>query len=192
MTMSGSAPPTAITGRFFIIAGASGSGKSTLLAELARLGHATVAEAGRAVVKEQVALGGRALPWADHVAFMEEVLARNIQGHGSALSLPLPVFFDRGVPEVLCWARRLGVGVQAHHRAAVERCRYNMKVFVTEPWPEIYVTDSERRESYERSLEEYAPTLAAYAEAGYELCVIPKASPEERVRFVLARSGSEA
>jgi len=28
-------------------------------------------------------------------------------------------------------------------------------------------------------------------EAGYELCVIPKVELEERVRFVLARSGSD-
>lgn len=183
--------PTVVTERFFVITGSSGSGKSTLLGELGKLGYATVAEVGRAIVQEQVALGGRALPWVDHPAFMEEVLARNVRDHRSALSMRPPVFFDRAVPEVLCWARLLGIGVQPHHRAAVDRCRYHKKVFVTEPWPEIYATDSERRESYERSLESYQPTLAAYVEAGYELCVIPKVELEERVRFVLARSGSD-
>ena len=184
--------PAVITERFFIITGASGSGKSTLLAELGKLGFATVAEVGRAIVQEQVALGGNAVPWADHPAFMEEVLARNVRDHRSALSMQPPVFFDRGVPEVLCWARLLGVGVQARHRAAVDRCRYNKQVFVTEPWPEIYATDSERRESFERSLPWYEPTLAAYVEAGYELCIVPKARLEDRAGFVLARIGRDA
>ena len=74
----------------------------------------------------------------------------------------------------------------------MDSCRYHKQVFVTEPWPDIYATDSERRESYERSLEWYEPTLAAYVEADYELCVGPKVKLEERVRFVLARIGSDA
>lgn len=178
--------------RFFVITGASGAGKSTLLKALQERGFSTVAEAGRAIVREQLANGGSALPWVDQAAFMEEVLRRNVQDHHAAADLPPPVFFDRGVPECLAWARILGVGVQPHHRAAVEACRYSPLVFMAEPWPEIYVTDAERRESFQAATEPYLPTVAAYVEAGYRAIVLPKAAVDERVAFVLAQLRSAA
>lgn len=49
----------------FVISGCSGGGKSTLLSELERRGFSTVAEPGRAIVKEQLCSGGTALPWED-------------------------------------------------------------------------------------------------------------------------------
>ena len=173
--------------RFFVITGASGAGKSTLLAALREKGFATVPEVGRAIVQEQVASGGNVLPWIDQPSFMEEVLRRNIQDHRAALQLQPPVFFDRGVPECLAWARILGVGVQPHHRTAAAQYRYNPLVFLAEPWPEIYVTDSERRDSFKEATASYQPTVAAYVEAGYQPVILPKGTVAERVVFVLAR-----
>lgn len=180
-----------MTAGLHLISGASGAGKSTLLAALAARGHSTVPEAGRAVILEQRASGGRALPWIDQAAYMEAILARNIVDHARATALVAPVFFDRGVPEVLAWARLLGIGVQPHHREAVARCRYAPVVFIAEPWPEIYVTDQERREDFARALRSYQPTLDAYVEAGYALRVLPRASVAERLRFVLAAIGED-
>jgi predicted ATPase len=172
--------------RFFVITGASGAGKSTLLAALCEGGVSTVPEVGRAIVQEQVACGGTVLPWIDQPSFMEEVLRRNMQDHRTAVRLNAPVFFDRGVPECLAWARILGVGVQPHHRAAVNEYRYNPLVFLAEPWPEIYVTDTERLESFEVATASYQPTVAAYLEAGYQPVKLPKGTVAERVAFVLA------
>jgi predicted ATPase len=121
---------------FFVITGASGAGKSTLSAALRQQGLATVPEVGRSLVREQVARGGTVLPWIDQPSFMEEVLRRNIRDHQAALELSRPVIFDRGIPECMAWARILGVGVQAHHLAAVSNYRYNPLVFVAQPWPE--------------------------------------------------------
>jgi predicted ATPase len=173
--------------RFFVITGASGAGKSTLLAALREKGFSTVPEVGRAIVQKQVASGGTVLPWIDQPLFMEEVLRRNVQDHRAASQLRSPVFFDRGVPECLAWARILGVGVQPHHRAAVAEYRYDPMVFLAEPWPEIYVTDSERRGSYTEATASYQPTVAAYIEAGYLPVTLPKGTVAERVAFVLAR-----
>ena len=178
--------------RFFVITGASGAGKSTLLAALRESGLSTMPEVGRAIVQEQVACGGTVLPWIDQPAFMEEVLRRNIQDHRAAAQLKAPVFFDRGVPECLAWARILGVGVQPHHRAAVNEYRYNPLVFLAKPWPEIYVTDSERRESFDVATASYEPTVAAYLEAGYQPVELPKGTVSERVAYVLARTETAA
>lgn len=170
----------------FVITGAAGAGKSTLVAELRFLGHSVISEVGRAVLREQVAMGGRALPRIDQPAFMEEVLVRNIHDHQQAARIQGPVFFDRAIPEVLAWGRVHGLPIPPHHRAAVARYRYNTRIFVTEPWPEIYVADTERRGDFETTCRWYGPTLASYVEAGYEVCIVPKGTVRERAEFVLA------
>jgi predicted ATPase len=65
--------------------------------------------------------------------------------------------------------------------------RYASTVFVAEPWPQIYVQDAERHASFERAVRSYQPTVAAYEEAGYKICLLPKASVQERVAFILER-----
>lgn len=168
--------------RYFVITGASGAGKSTLLDELRFLGHSTIPEVGRIVVREQLARGGRALPWVDMRAFMDEVLARSIRDHEAASSMHGLVFFDRAVPEASLSEPRL----RPDYLAAVARCRYNPRVFVAEPWPEIYVNDAERLQTFETSTHWFEQSTAMYVQAGYELCVIPRgATVRERAEFVL-------
>ena len=55
------APPG--TSRFIVLTGGPGSGKTTLIEALRRLGLATAPETGRAIIREQVAIAGPALPW---------------------------------------------------------------------------------------------------------------------------------
>jgi predicted ATPase len=173
--------------RFYVITGASGTGKSTLLAALGQLGYSTIPEAALAIMREQRDCKGTVLPWVDRPAFMREVLARNIQAHQAAQSLKPPVFFDRGIPECLAWFRLSAMEVTPRHLAVLGEHRYADPVFVAEPWPEIYVQDDERRASFERAARSFEPTVAAYVEAGYATCVLPKGPVEERVSFILQR-----
>ena len=55
--------------RFYVITGGPGSGKTSLLDALAARGYERSVEAGRALIQQQVAIGGCALPWADRVLF---------------------------------------------------------------------------------------------------------------------------
>ena len=167
-----------------VITGASGAGKSTLTSALESLGYAAVPEAALAIMREQLRCGGRALPDVDRTAFMEAVLARSIGDYEAALSLEAPVFLDRGIPE---WLRFLDSG--DNHRRVVARYRYAVTVFVAEPWPEIYVCNHERQASFDRAARSYEATVSAYLQAGYATCVIPKASVQERVAFILGRTG---
>src|SRR3546814_9419519 len=59
---------------FHVITGGPGSGKSTLIEALAVEGFDHMPEAGRAIIRDQVAIGGAALPWADRAAFAELML----------------------------------------------------------------------------------------------------------------------
>jgi predicted ATPase len=172
--------------QFPVITGASGAGKSTLLAALSALGYSTVPEAALAILREQLESGGGILPWADRRLFFEEVLARNIRCHEAAQALDAPVFFDRGIPECLAWLRLSGAELEVRHFDAVERYRYAQTVFVAQPWPEIYVRNAERRATFEQAARSFEPTVGAYVDAGYRACVLPKATVEERVAFILA------
>ena len=62
-----------------------------MLLELRRRGFATVDEPGRRIVAEELKRGGRALPWADAVAFLrraiEVFLADRAAADASALGL---------------------------------------------------------------------------------------------------------
>jgi predicted ATPase len=172
----------------YVITGASGAGKSTLLAALSELGYSTVPEAGLAVLRELRDRGVRDLLSTDPAAFMEAVLARSLKDYASANALAPPVFFDRGIPE---WLRFAGCG-ETQCETVVARHRYANTVFVAEPWPEIYVQDHERAHSFSKAAASYERTVSAYIQAGYEACILPKTSVQERVAFVLAQVATGA
>jgi predicted ATPase len=59
---------------YFVIIGGPGAGKTSLIAELGRRGYASVEEAGRAIIRQQRAIGGTALHTANRVLFREGCL----------------------------------------------------------------------------------------------------------------------
>jgi predicted ATPase len=58
---------------------------------------------------------------------------------------------------------------------------------MTPPWPEIYVTDNERRHSLDAGVAEYQRLIDAYPMLGYEVLILPKFAVAERAEFVLHR-----
>ena len=57
------------------ITGGPGSVKTSLIDALARAGYARTVEAGRAIIQDQLAIDGPALPWRDPSAFAELMLS---------------------------------------------------------------------------------------------------------------------
>jgi predicted ATPase len=82
---------------FVTISGCSSGGKSTLLAKLRRRGFATVDEPGRRIVAEELKRGGKALPWADAVAFLRRAIEVSLADRAAADASARWVFFDRGL-----------------------------------------------------------------------------------------------
>lgn len=66
--------------RFHVITGGPGSGKSTLIDALS-IAHHVVGEAGRAIIREQMAKGGNALPWGDRISYSRLMLKRDIAAY---------------------------------------------------------------------------------------------------------------
>ena len=175
---------------FFVITGGPGSGKSTLLAALAEDGLAVMPEAGRAIIKEQVGIGGRALPWADRALFAELMLAHDIRTYRSAEVRSGAVLFDRGIPDVAGYLRLSGLPVPLHVETAVRAFRYAPTVFVAPPWPEIFAPDTERKQSLEEAEATHRGMVDVYGGLGYELVTLPRVAVGERARFVRARIGA--
>lgn len=171
--------------RFIVITGGPGSGKTTLLEALQTAGYRRSIEAGRAVIQQQVSMGGTALPWADRIVFAEKMLAWEIRSYEEALQASGIVFFDRGVPDVLGYLRLIGAAIPEHMRQTAAEYPYNRRVFVAPPWPEIFCQDHERKQDFEAAVRTYEAMMATYLELGYQLAEIPKMPVEERVKFVI-------
>jgi predicted ATPase len=93
------------------------------------------------------------------------------------------VFFDRGLIDAAAGLQHLtGEPVLA---ALGQSHRYHRGVFLTPPWPEIYVTDSERRHGLNAAVSEYQRLLDVYPSLGYEVTILPKVSVQERADSVL-------
>ncbi|WP_168201229.1 AAA family ATPase [Qingshengfaniella alkalisoli] len=85
---------------FFVVTGGPGAGKTSLITELARRGFHSTHESGRAIIREEMASGGDALPWADRMACAERMLERDLRTHSAAQALSDPVIFDHGIPDM--------------------------------------------------------------------------------------------
>lgn len=173
--------------RFVPISGCSGGGKSTLLAELRGRGYPVVEEPGRRIIADELASGGQALPWVDAAAFLRRAIEVALRDMAIAKAHSGWVFFDRGLVDAASALEALtGEPVL---RPICSDHRYHARVFMTPPWPEIYVNDAERRHDFEAATAEYQRLMQTLPGLGYDVISLPKASPSERGDFVLATLG---
>jgi predicted ATPase len=169
---------------FVTISGCSSGGKSTLLAELRRRGFATVDEPGRRIVIEELKRGGTALPWVDAVAFLRRAIDLSLADRADVDPSARWVFFDRGL---------IDAGAALEHLTGEPLIatlggvyRYNKRVFLAPPWPEIYTLDQERRHDFDYAVAEYDRLIAVYPALGYDIHVLPKVSVAERANWIRA------
>jgi len=151
------------------------------------MGFHHMPEAGRAIIRDQVAIGGTALPWADRGAFAELMLGWELRSWHEAHNRKGPVIFDRGVPDVSGYLHLCGLPVPAHVARAADLFRYQRRVFIAPPWREIFGQDAERKQDFSEAQATYEAMVTVYADLGYELVSLPLVPVAERVRFVRAR-----
>jgi predicted ATPase len=170
---------------FVVLSGCSGGGKSSLLAELGRRGFRTFAEPGRQIVKEQTAIGGTALPYVDNRAFGELCISRTMNRMIEAVDAQDYVFFDRGLIDPIAYYDYANLDAPAHWTRAAELFRFNAKVFLVPPWPEIFANDAERKHSFDEALAHYKGLPLTYERFGYAPVIVPKAPVADRADFIL-------
>jgi len=169
---------------FVTISGCSSGGKSTLLAELRGRGFATIDEPGRRIVAEELRRGGNVLPWVDAVAFARRAIEVSLADRVIAEARMGWVFFDRGLIDAAAALEHLTGQPVVQSLGVVNR--YNKRVFLTPPWPEIFALDHERRHGFAEAVAEYGRLIEVYPALGYEIHVLPKVSVAERANWLLA------
>ena len=64
--------------------------------------------------------------------------------------------------------------------------RYHRRVFIAPPWPEIFLVDAERKQSFEEATATYEMMIQTYSTLSYDLIPLPLVPVLERLQFVLA------
>jgi len=167
---------------FFVFTGGPGVGKTTLLRHLQAMGELVVEENARAVIRENVETGDRAVPWIDNDAYVEQTAARDIANFDRLADETRRVFFDRGIADSY---GANGAQPSAALIQAIATRRYNRGVFVFPPWREIYETDTERKQDWDEAEATFGKVLRVLPELGYEPIVVPKGDVGTRADFVL-------
>lgn len=174
------------TSSLYVLTGAPGSGKTSILHELVGLGFASVDEPARRVIAEQRALGEPAIYDKDPRVFVDLMLSRALSDVEKLRAATRPVFFDRGVPDLIGYAELFGLDSSDAEQAAATY-RYNSVVFYVPSWPEIYVTDGDRRMTVEAAQAFGARVRDIYVDLGYTVVDLPRDTIESRARFILDR-----
>jgi len=172
---------------FYILTGGPGVGKTSVLDELEKSGYMVMPEMARAIIKEQMAIGGEALPWKNKESYMRLMLEASAQSYREAIfkNSPLPVFFDRGILDAVCYARMVRLEVSDEIQKIAEKHQYNTKVFIFPPWQDIYETDNERKQDWEEAEATYKAMKKTYRDYGYEIIDVPKDTVENRKNFII-------
>lgn len=168
-----------------IITGGPGTGKSTLLNLLDKRGYRCYQEISRAVIRQQLDMGTRLLPWDDLPGFSHLVFEGQKQQYDDA-TLGEWNFYDRGMPDVLAYLRKENIHEESLE-AMARQYRYYPVVFLTPPWPAIYSVDEERREDLEAMQAIHDKLLGVYKGLGYEVIELPRIAAEERLQMILEK-----
>ncbi len=173
-----------------VITGGPGTGKTALIEELERRGHYCFHEFIREMTldakkKEVEALTNPLTFVEDPLTFNRMLLQARIGQFEDAIKLQLtPVFFDRGIPDVLAYMDYFGQAYDSEFTGPCNEYKYDT-VIVLPPWKAIYRRDNERMESFEEACEIHDCLARTYRSFGYDVKSIQFGTIEDRVNQVL-------
>lgn len=173
-----------INSNLYVITGGPGVGKTSLITALREQGFLCVDEVARELIRKQVEIGGDGLPWKNRTRYATLMLEGSVKSYLEHAASESLLFFDRGIPDTLAYARLIGLPDTRFIEQSVAEYRYNPIVFMLPPWEEIYHTDRERKQSFREAMDTYYTMLMTYDTAGYTVAEVPKMPVPERVMFV--------
>jgi predicted ATPase len=186
--MSGSMP------KKVVITGGPGTGKTSVISALEAADYVCFHEIIRSMTLEAKksisadALRSNPIDFvSDPMAFNLQLLKGRVAQFKSSSRLPQsPVFFDRGIPDVLAYMTYFGQAVGAKYFAACKENRYD-EIILLPPWEAIYVSDNERMESFDEAIDIHYQLQATYEMFGYHPIIVPEGSVSIRTSWILEK-----
>lgn len=168
-----------------VITGGPGTGKSTLIEELTNKGFYCFPEISRSITEMARKNGIEQLFLKNPMVFSELLLEGRENQYKMAEQMDHKlVFFDRGIPDVHAYMNYISIDYPSVFVEKSMKYRYNI-IFITPPWQEIYITDSERYENFEQSLAIFNHLKKTYSKLGYDLIEVPVGTIESRIDFII-------
>ncbi|MEZ4796602.1 MAG: ATP-binding protein [Flavobacteriaceae bacterium] len=168
-----------------VITGGPGTGKTSIINELINRGFNCLEEISRQVTLKAREDGVEQLFLKNPILFSELLLKGRKQQFIQAQDLQESIIFlDRGIPDVLAYMDFIGDAYPNSFISACEEHQYD-KVFILAPWQEIYISDSERYESFDQAIEIHNHLIKTYTKFGYNLIDVPFESVKKRTDFIL-------
>lgn len=168
-----------------VITGGPGTGKSSIINELERQNHFCYEEVSRQVTLEARKKGVDQLFLTEPLLFSELLLkARTEQFESASQRTKTPLFYDRGLPDVLAYMDFANSKYPEYFKQVCREKQYD-QVYILPPWKDIYVSDSERYENFEQAIEINKQLVETYQRFGYNLIEVPLGTIKMRTDFIL-------
>jgi predicted ATPase len=170
--------------RKYIITGGPGSGKTNVLEALKEMNYHCSDEVSRRLIIREVEKRSNCLPWNNLNCFAEKVLEKMVSAYEATPADQL-TFYDRGVPDIIAYLKVAGLPVPDNYYKTLQENPYHKTVFILPPWQEIYITDSERWQTYQEAEELYWGIADTYKSLGFDLIEIPKFAVKHRANYII-------
>lgn len=170
--------------QIYVITGGPGFGKTALIEELWKAGYLCSGEFARDLIEAQLQSEGEILPWKNPKLFQQEILKLRIAFFESVPDHSF-AFADRAIPDQLAFANYNGFRTPEVLIQSSLKYRYAPQVFVAQPWPEIFVNDTIRTETYEEAVRIHQAIIDTYSGLNYQIIELPLLSVTQRVAFLL-------
>ncbi len=168
-----------------MITGGPGTGKSSIIDELKARNFICFDEISRQVTLEARAKGIEQLFLTEPLLFSKLLLKGRLKQFNDAERYqPAPVFLDRGIPDVVAYMDYFDTTYPIEFIETCQKNRYD-HVFVLAPWKEIFISDSERYESFDQAELIHKHLLNSYRTFKYHLVDVPFNTVEKRADFIL-------
>jgi predicted ATPase len=167
-----------------VLIGGPGTGKTSVLNALKEKGFFCFDEVSRAVTLKAQEKGIEQLFLTEPLLFSEMLLkGREEQYLNAKKRRENIIFFDRGIPDVYAYLNYFKTDYPSFFVDKSKEYKYDV-IFHFSPWEAIHITDNERYETFEESLQIDKFLVEAYSELGYKIINVPFGSLDERTNYI--------
>ena len=121
----------------------------------------------------------------DKQAFSNKLFAGELDSLKSFKTLDDLVFWGRSIIDVYGYCKLEGLEISDQLLKACTEIKFSDAVFIFPPWKDIYLNDSERKQSFEQAINTYQVMVGCYRQFGYNLIEMPLDSIQHRLQFVM-------